>query len=86
MKKLTTIITVAVLAIAFLGSCKKESNDPPTQPTPSTFLTCKIDGSNWNATAVIGQSVGSITNISGSTLTGSSISIILENPIQVGTY
>jgi len=87
MKNFIKIISAAVLAMAILGSCKKENNDTPTPTAPATFFKCTIDGSNWSSNgANVALDIGSTMQISGTTLTGSSIMLIIQAPFQVGTY
>lgn len=86
MRKLPMLLLLAIMAV----SCKKEDSNSQNPTTPTTseyFVKLDDDGKSWSANgAVTALDVGSTIQITGASLTGKSLSIILEKPVAAGSY
>jgi hypothetical protein len=88
MKKLKLIGALALIASLSFTSCKKDSTDdntPTTQTAANGGMIAKIDGKAWTANLTGASQQNGMTNISGQSTDGQTLTITLSDT-KAGTY
>jgi hypothetical protein len=89
MKTFGNFLLISFLAVSLLSGCSKKDDDntEPETNTPTTALTCKVNGTSWPASlAVVATNSGGILTVTGSDSNAKQCQVIIYDANGAGTY